>query len=339
MTNSFASCGWAAASCSMNGKAFSSSLALRCNRATTSASLGRDESSTAETHAGPGAVLITSATRTGRGMSGRCIIIMRTIESSWSSVPKKMLPYMSRRRRPAAGRAVEQLGELGLSEPGGGEQCQRSPPLLRPVRSDLQERVGCRLRQFERVEPILGRVRLGRETARHDRSEGGEDFHPPGRVLGEALVQPRLAEFVLEARGEFDRPQQPFFLLARRPARHGEDCLDRRPCLLEVPGLRLLRVQSEEVPGKQVECLQVRVRPGLLGAREELAGVLRQVSIAQQLRDLTAGEHGSARGFRDVRLQPRDRDLGECATGDCLAEDRCEGCQVVLVEPGRSAER
>ena len=71
--------------------------------------------------------------------------------------------------------------------------------------------------------------------------------------------------------------------------------------------------------------------------REELAGVLRQVSIAQQLRDLTAGEHGSARGFRDVRLQPRDRDLGECATGDCLAEDRSEGCQVVLVEPGRSA--
>ena len=88
LTSSLASSGCAAASCSIKGKALSSSFALRCRRATLPASLGRSESSTAATHSASGAVLMTSATRTGRGMSGRCCIIIIRIIGSSSSVPK-----------------------------------------------------------------------------------------------------------------------------------------------------------------------------------------------------------------------------------------------------------
>ena len=96
-----------------------------------------------------------------------------------------------------------------------------------------------------------------------------------------------------------------------------------------LPDFVSLRVQREEVPGEQVQRFEIGVLLGLLGGREELAGELRQAGDDEELAP-PAGATGPAAGFAASVLEARDRDLGQRAAGDRLAEDAGERREVVL---------
>jgi hypothetical protein len=121
-------------------------------------------------------------------------------------------------------------------------------------------------------------VSCGLETLGHHGAQRGQDVHAAFGMLGVTLIEPTLAQFLLDARGQLDGPSQGLLLFLAR-AVQGEDVQRRLPGFFEVGGLLLALVLLQVMPREQIQRLQVVILQSVVGGRQEgahgvvLAGV------------------------------------------------------------------
>ena len=239
---------------------------------------------------------------------------------------------MSRRRRgpPPAERSKRCENSASCSHPPASRVSADRHSFARSGAA-FEQRLDGGLRQLEGVEPVVDGVRLGGEPARHEAAERGEDLHAPRGVLGEALVEPAWPSSSLSRGASSTARSSPSSFSSRSPVGEAMMACAAAHAFSRLPDLVSLACSARK-------CRESRFsasRSAFFWASSEVGrnSPANSGSPAMTRTRATCRRVRRRCGLRGLGLEARDRDLGQRAAGDRLAENPRQRREVL---PGQS---